>query len=57
MGGVFYQGLDYPSIEAFLECEFPKRKRQLFQQIRLLEAGAVSEINGQNVSDNAAHSG
>ena len=48
MSGAYYPGLDYSGLRALLltEVSKPNRRRALFQQIRLLEAGALSVING-----------
>lgn len=59
MGALIYQGLEYSSVLALLDASVKERKRraELFEQIRLLEAGALSVINDRkDVPDNAAHS-
>lgn len=58
MSAVFTQGLDYSVVLAVIDSQVKKRRRRtVFQQIRLLEAGALSVINGQNLSNNATDSG
>jgi len=60
MSGVFYQGLDYAAVMAVVRETVKGRKNRArtFDQIRLIEAGALSVINdAENVSDNAANSG
>jgi hypothetical protein len=46
-GGVFYQGLDYPAVESLLRLKISSKKKRarLFDQIRLIEQGALSTIN------------
>ena len=58
MTGVVFQGLDYSAVSATLATYIKKRKKRIliFDQLRLLEAGALSVLNEQNVSDNAADS-
>ena len=45
MNGVFYQGLDYPAVIAVIEARGIKKPHKVFNQVRLIEAGALSEIN------------
>lgn len=57
LGGIAYLGLDYSAVASFLSLMVPKKhRRQRFQEIRLIEAGALSVINGKDLSDNAADS-
>lgn len=56
MSGTIYQGLEYPSVIAVIDALGTKKPRKVFNQIRLLEAGALSEINvRQDLPDNATH--
>jgi len=55
MAGIVYHGIDYAAARALLDIEAPAQRRKLFRQIRLLEMGALSVINGKDVSDNAAY--
>lgn len=61
MGALVFQGLDYPSVIALLDITVSRRSRRrtLFRQIRLLEAGALSVINHgpENLSDHPADPG
>jgi len=47
MGGVFYQGLDYPGVNIVLERCVKKRKKRdrLFLQLQQIERGALEVIN------------
>lgn len=57
-GGVLKLGLEYTSVLAVIECEEsnPKRRKRLFKQVRLIEAGALSVSNdAKNIPDNATH--
>ena len=58
MGGIIRQGLEYPSVMTVMDAWGIKKRRKIFNQVRLLEAGALSVINEQqNVPDNAANPG
>lgn len=48
-GGVFYQGLDYPAVESLLRLKVSgkKKRAQRFDEIRLIEQGALKTINEQ----------
>ena len=48
-GGVFYQGLDYPAVESLLRLKISSKKKRhrLFDQIRLIEHGALKTMNEQ----------
>jgi hypothetical protein len=46
MGGIAYQGLDYPSVWTVIKAQRCKRPHRIFRQIQLIEAGALSKING-----------
>nr|WP_255487150.1 DUF1799 domain-containing protein [Oceanospirillum sediminis] len=49
MGGAFYQGLDYPSVDVVIRLQAPKKKRRkTFQAVQLIEQGALSRINEKN---------
>lgn len=57
MGGVVYQGLDYSSVTAVIQAFSVKDHRKIFNQIRALEAGALSVLNERkDVPDNPADS-
>lgn len=59
MGAPIYQGLDYPSVISVLKLRTRKRSHrvELYEQIRLIEAGALSVLNDwKNLSDDAADS-
>lgn len=46
MAGAFYQGLDYQSVETVIRFQVKKKKRaRVFQDIQLIEQGALSKIN------------
>ena len=58
MNGVMRQGLDYPSVMTVIDAWGIKNRRKIFNQVRLLEAGALSEFHEQqDLPDNAANSG
>lgn len=59
MTGILYQGLDYTAALNLIKSTVKGRKKRtrLFEQVRLIEAGALSIINDpENVSDDAANS-
>jgi len=45
MSGAFYQGLEYPSVIAVINSLDIKKPNKVFNHVRLIEAGALSEIN------------
>lgn len=52
MGGIAYQGLDYPSVWTVIKAHRCKKPWRVFRQIQYLETGALSEINGrQDIPD------
>jgi hypothetical protein len=56
LGGAFYQGLDYAAVNAVIQALQVKKPRKVFNQVRALEAGALSVLNErQDVPDNATH--
>jgi hypothetical protein len=58
MSGVFYQGIDYPSVMSVIDAWRVKKRRKVFNQVRLIEMGARSVLNEQqDIPDNAADSG
>lgn len=59
MAGIVYQGIDYVAALALIQFDErrPVRQSQLFDQLRLIEAGALSVINDRkDIPDNAADS-
>ena len=53
MGGVLYQGLNYPSVMAVITAFGIKKQKRVFKQVQLIEAGALSVLNDRkNISDN-----
>jgi hypothetical protein len=59
MNGLIYQGLEYSSTMALVHAAEKRQAHRirLFDQIRLLEAGALSVINDRkDVPDNAPDS-
>lgn len=56
VSGVIYQGLDYSSVHALLSIQVDRRKkrRALFEQIRLIEIGALRVINDRENLPNDA---
>lgn len=54
MGGVVYQGLDYPAVLSVLDAWGVKKRTKVFEQVRSLEAGALSVLNErEDIPDNA----
>jgi len=47
MGGLFRQGIDYASLESVLRLQgFDQdRRAELFEDVRLIESGALEKIN------------
>lgn len=46
MGGVFYQGLDYPALMAVIKLHSkPKHRKALFKAVQMIEQGALECIN------------
>jgi hypothetical protein len=46
-GGAVYQGLDYSAVVAVIQALGIKKARRVFNQVRVIEAGALSVINEQ----------
>lgn len=61
LAGLFWIGLDYSAVERVMPRMGVRRNSnqdKVFHQLRLLEAGALRELNArEDVSNNAAHSG
>lgn len=45
--GCAYQGLDYAALGAVMDLMGIKRRKRVFQQVRLIEAGALSVLSEQ----------
>ncbi|MCB0249759.1 MAG: DUF1799 domain-containing protein [Anaerolineae bacterium] len=45
LSSAVYQGIDYASVAAAIDLMGIKKRKRVFQHVRLLEAGAMSVIN------------
>lgn len=61
MAGLFWMGLDYTAIDRVMPRFGVKRtcnQDKVFHQLRILEAGALRELNArEDIPDNATHPG
>lgn len=49
MGGL--QGIDYPSLESIMRMQGVKNRPERFNQVRLIERGALARFNGVSLGD------